>query len=113
MAECIFCKIVAKELSADVKYEDDQILVFPDITPKAPIHWLIIPKQHISSMQGLGEEHVALAGHIFSHVASIARLAGIAESGYRIVSSTGVNGGQTVAHLHVHLFGGEKLPNWF
>lgn len=113
MDDCIFCKIVSKQIPADIKYEDEHLIVFQDIAPKAPVHWLIVPKQHVASMQDLDDGHTLLAGYLFSHVATVAELAGVAESGYRIVSSTGVDGGQTVPHLHVHLFGGEKLPNWF
>jgi histidine triad (HIT) family protein len=110
--ECIFCKIVAKQIPATIKYEDDHILVFPDIAPKAPVHWLIIPKVHLSSMQQLGPDQAELAGHLFSQIGKIAELAGVAQSGYRIVSNTGADGGQDVFHLHVHLFGGGKIPGW-
>lgn len=113
MEDCIFCQIVAKKIPADIKYEDDHILVFPDIAPKAPIHWLIIPKKHVGSMQELTAEDSALAGHLFTQVSKIAQLAGIDKTGHRIVSSTGSDGGQTVPHLHVHLFGGQKLADWF
>lgn len=113
MEDCIFCKIVAKQIPAQVKYEDEQILVFPDIQPKAPIHWLIIPKKHIQSMRDLKSEYSDLAAHLFTQIPTIAQLAGVAESGFRIVSSSGADGGQTVPHLHVHLFGGEKLGSWF
>lgn len=113
MADCIFCQIVAKKIPADVKYEDEHILVFPDIAPKAPIHWLIIPKKHVGSMQELTAEDSALVGHLFTQVPKIAQLAGVDKTGHRIVSSTGFDGGQTVPHLHVHLFGGKKLGSWF
>lgn len=113
MDDCLFCKIIAKQLPADIKYEDEHLIVFQDIAPKAPIHWLIVPKEHVASMQDLNERHMLLAGYLFSHVGNIATLAGVAESGYRIVSSVGADGGQTVSHLHVHLFGGKKLGSWF
>lgn len=113
MDECIFCKIVAKQIPAVIQYEDEQILVFKDIEPKAKVHWLIIPKLHIDSMQALTPEHSALAGYLFTQIGKLAGLAGVDKTGYRIVSSTGADGGQTVPHLHVHLFGGEKLSNWF
>lgn len=112
MDECIFCKIVAKQIPAAIQYEDDQVLVFKDIAPKAKVHWLIIPKMHIASMQALTPEQSALAGYLFTQVGNIAALAGVDKSGYRIVSNTGADGGQDVFHLHVHLFGGEKIPGW-
>lgn len=112
MDDCIFCKIVAKQIPADVQFEDEQILVFKDIAPKAKVHWLIVPKVHIASMQALAPEHAALAGHLFTQVGKIAELAGVDKSGYRMVSNTGADGGQDVFHLHIHLFGGEKIPGW-
>jgi histidine triad (HIT) family protein len=112
MDECIFCKIVAKQIPATIQYEDDKILVFKDIAPKAPVHWLIVPKAHVASMQELKPEHAELAGHLFTQVGKIAELAGVDKSGYRIVSNTGADGGQDVFHLHIHLFGGAKILGW-
>lgn len=109
MEDCIFCKIVAKKIPAQVQYEDDKIIVFKDIAPKAKVHWLVVPKKHLDSMQALTSDQAELAGHLFTRISNIAELAGVAQSGYRIVSSIGVDGGQEVPHLHIHLLGGEKL----
>ena len=110
MNDCIFCKIAKKEIPADIRYEDDFIIVFPDMKPEAPVHWLIIPKQHLSCFRdGVGQEKIM--GHIFSKISDIAKLAGISEDGFRIVVNTGDDGGQTVMHFHVHLLGG-RFMQW-
>lgn len=113
MEDCIFCQIVAKQLPADIKYEDEQILVFPTIAPQAPIHWLIIPKEHIQSIQQLDEAKANIASHLFTQIHALAELAGIDKSGYRILSSTGVDANQTIPHLHVHMLGGKRLSDSF
>lgn len=109
MSDCIFCKIANKEIPANVIYEDDKILAFHDLSPVAPQHVLIIPKVHIESMNDLSEESVAVVGHIFAKVKSIAKQLGIDDSGYRVVSNCGEEGGQTVGHLHFHLAGGRQM----
>lgn len=110
MSDCIFCKIANKELPSDIRYEDDQIVVFPDIKPEAPVHWLIVPKKHISCFRDGGCDQ-ELLGALFSKVKDIAKIAGIAEDGFRIVVNTGDDGGQTVAHFHAHLLGG-RFMQW-
>ena len=103
MAEdCIFCKIAAGEIPSKKAYEDDQILAFYDLDPQAPVHILIIPKEHISSANELTEENGPLLGHIFATAAKLAKELGL-EKGYRIVNNCGEDGGQTVRHLHFHL----------
>lgn len=109
MAPCVFCKIINKELPANVIYEDDEILVFPDINPKAKIHILIIPKKHIDSIAELRKEDIALIGSCLFQAKLIAQERKIEKTGYKIVINTGEDGGQVVRHLHIHLLGGEKL----
>ena len=106
--DCVFCKIAAGEIPSRKAYEDDQILAFYDIAPAAPVHILVIPKEHIPSAARLGEQHAELLGRIF---ATIARLAGELnlESGFRVVSNVGDLAGQSVPHLHFHLLAGRPL----
>lgn len=106
---CLFCKIVAKEIPAKVVYEDDFVLAFEDISPVAPVHVLVIPKAHIDGLDAVTEDHSPLLGHVQVACARIARSLGLAEMGYRVVTNWGVNGGQTVHHLHYHLLGGKAM----
>ena len=107
--DCLFCKIIKGEIPSSKVYEDELIYAFRDIEPQAPVHILIIPKQHIASANELNEENSAIVGHIFSVAAKIAKSEGIAEGGYRIVNNCGADGGQTVGHLHFHMLGGRSL----
>lgn len=109
MSDCLFCKIVAKQISAKVVYEDDQTLAFDDIHPQAPVHTLVIPKKHIAAVRDCEERDQALLGRLLLTCAKAAQLKGIAESGYRIVMNTGKDGGQTVFHLHLHVTGGRRM----
>lgn len=107
--DCIFCKIAKGEIPSAKVYEDEKVLAFRDIEPQAPVHILIIPKEHIKSANEINEENSAIIGHIFSVAAKIAVQEGIAEDGYRIVNNCGEGGGQTVGHLHFHMLGGRAL----
>jgi len=107
--DCLFCKIAAGEIPSTKVYEDDLVYAFRDIEPQAPVHILIIPKQHIFSVNEINDENCAIVGHIFKVAAEIAKNEGVAEDGYRIVSNIGENGGQTVKHLHYHMLGGRSL----
>lgn len=107
--DCLFCKIVAGDIPSAKVYEDDKVLAFRDIEPQAPVHILIIPKEHIASANELNEENASIVGHIFAVAAKIAKEEGIAEGGYRIVNNCGEDGGQTVKHLHFHMLGGRSL----
>ena len=107
MTDCLFCKMVAKEIEPDVVYEDEQVLAFRDIHPKAPTHILVIPKQHIATLNDLQNEQ--LAGHLLQTVAQLASSEGIAETGYRTVINCNNAGGQEVYHLHLHLLGGRQM----
>jgi histidine triad (HIT) family protein len=106
--ECIFCKIVAGEIPAKKVKEDEHILAFHDIDPKAPTHILLIPKKHLKSLAEAGSADHALLGHLLLKAAEVAREQGL-DRGYRVVISTGPEAGQTVDHLHVHVMGGRPM----
>lgn len=106
---CIFCKIVSKEVNAEIVYRDEQATAFRDIHPVAPIHILIVPNRHIESVGALEVEDEPLMGHFFTVARQLAEEAGIAKGGYRLITNTGADGGQTVFHLHVHLIGGQRM----
>ena len=108
-ADCLFCRIVRGELPATKVAEDDEVLAFRDIAPRSPTHVLVIPKRHIASDADLTESDGPLLGRLFATLARVAREAGIADDGYRIVSNVGRWGGQTVDHLHLHLMGGRAF----
>ena len=107
--DCLFCKIIAGEIPSQKVYEDELVFAFRDIAPTAPVHVLIVPKEHIASANDLNETNSAVVAHIFEVAAKIAASEGIAENGYRIVNNCGEDGGQTVKHLHFHLIGGRAL----
>jgi histidine triad (HIT) family protein len=109
MSDCIFCRIVSGEIPCSLVYQDDKVLAFKDINPLAPVHILIIPKQHIESAQVINEGNAQIVANIFEKIPDIAKEAGIADSGYRIISNVGKDGGQAVPHLHFHILGGRKL----
>lgn len=109
MDNCLFCKIISGEIPSKKVYEDDMMYAFYDINPMTPVHVLMIPKQHISSVNELTAENSAVVAHIFSVAPKIAKQLGVDENGYRIVSNCGADAGQTVFHLHFHLLGGTKL----
>ncbi len=105
---CIFCKIVSGEIPSAKVYEDDKVLAFKDLEPQAPVHVLIIPKQHIESMAAITPENSAVVAHIFEVAAIIAKENGL-ENGFRVVSNCGESAGQSVMHLHFHLMGGRDF----
>ncbi len=107
--DCLFCKIINGDIPSAKVYEDELVYAFRDIEPQAPVHILIIPKEHIASANELTEENASIVGHIFAVAAKIAKAEGIAEGGYRIVNNCGEDGGQTVKHLHFHMLGGRSL----
>jgi len=109
MADCLFCKIVAGEIPSKNVYEDENLLAFEDINPASPVHVLIIPKEHLTSIQDIEERHKDLIGEIHLVANRIARERGLAEKGYRIVNNCKDDGGQTVGHLHFHLLGGRPF----
>lgn len=109
MSDCIFCKIAAKELPSETVYEDDQALAIKDINPLAPVHLLLITKKHITSLNEVSSEDEGLMGHILMLAQKLAQEFGVAESGYRVVTNIGKEGGQAVPHLHFHVLGGKPL----
>ncbi|MDF1643652.1 MAG: histidine triad nucleotide-binding protein [Pseudomonadales bacterium] len=106
---CIFCKIVAGEIPAQILYQDDDVLCFRDVAPQAPTHMLVIPKKHISSIAELESSDINLAGKILVTATQMAKEQGISESGYRVAMNCGEEGGQTVDHIHMHILGGRQM----
>lgn len=110
MSDCIFCKIAAGEIPAQKVFEDDSVIAFKDLSPKAPVHVLIVPKKHVQSVAHFTADDKDLAAHIFVDVVpKLAAQLGIADDGFRLVMNTGDDGGQTVNHLHIHMLGGRKM----
>ncbi len=106
---CIFCKIVRDEVPSKREFEDDVCIAFADLSPQAPTHLLIIPREHIASLAEAKESHAATLGHLLATAADIARGKGFSDAGYRVVINTNSDGGQTVFHLHVHLLAGRQF----
>ncbi len=109
MSETIFDKIINKEIPADIIYEDNDVLAFKDINPQAPIHFLVIPKQQITTANEITESNAELVGKLYVAAAKIARDLGFAEDGYRCVMNCNQHGGQTVYHIHLHVLAGKPL----
>ncbi len=110
MADCIFCRIVAGQIPAKIVYEDPAVLAFHDLQPQAPIHLLIVPKQHLDRVSDLDENTALLAGQLVAASNRLAQELGIAQTGYRLVINCNSDGGQSVYHLHLHLLGGRPMP---
>ena len=108
-SDCLFCKIARGAIPSKTVYQDDAVMAFEDINPVAPVHILIIPREHITSAADLNLEHADLMGRIFAAASRIAVEKGIAAQGFRIVTNSGAFGGQVVPHLHFHLLGGRQL----
>ena len=108
MADCLFCKIVAKEIDSDIVHESSEVLAFRDINPAAPTHVLVIPKRHIASAADLGVEDSDMLADMFASLASIAEEANLG-GGWRVVTNVGLDAGQSVHHLHFHLLGGRSM----
>ncbi len=106
---CLFCKIAAGEVASEKLYEDDQVFAFKDIAPQAPVHYLVIPKRHISSLDMVKEEDRATMGMVMERTAHVARLLKVNESGYRTIINTNDHGGQMVYHIHAHILGGKPI----
>lgn len=109
MTDCLFCRIVAGDIPSDRLHEDELVIAFRDIAPRAPTHVLVIPRAHVASADELGDEDGPLLGRMFAVVAQLARSEGIADRGYRVVTNVGDDGGQSVHHLHLHLMGGRTM----
>lgn len=107
MADCIFCKIVAGEIPSTIVWEDDRIIAFDDIAPQAPVHTLVIPKEHhVDLADGMSAD---LLGALFAAVPKVAEVKGVADSGYRVIVNNGADAGQLVGHVHVHVLGGRRM----
>ena len=109
MNDCLFCKIVKREIPASIVYEDDRVLAFNDINPQAPTHILVIPKQHVATLNDLSPDHDAMVGELVRRAAAIAKDRGLSAGGFRTVFNTNREAGQTVFHVHLHLIGGRRL----
>jgi histidine triad (HIT) family protein len=108
MADCLFCKIIAGEIPSNKLYEDDQVLAFYDINPMAPVHFLVIPKAHITGVSAITAENSAVVAHIFEVIAKLAKELSL-ENGFRVISNCGKDACQSVAHLHFHVLAGKQL----
>jgi histidine triad (HIT) family protein len=109
MADCLFCRVVRKEIPSSVVYEDDRLLVFNDINPQAPLHALIVPKRHIPSLNDLSADDDQIIGEMVRRAAAVAREKGYGDRGFRTVFNTNAEAGQTVFHIHLHLLAGRGL----
>ena len=109
MEDCIFCKIIYKEIPASIVYEDEKVIAFKDINPAAPVHVLIVPKLHVANVEALDERSMECVADIHIAAQKVAKLMGIHEKGYRLITNSGAEAGQTVMHLHYHLIGGMTL----
>lgn len=106
--DCLFCKIINKEIPSKFIYEDDKVVAFDDISPQAPVHFLIIPKEHYDSNDDISEENSSIIGHVFAIASKLAKRNGL-EGGYRIVNNCKEDGGQSVNHIHFHVIGGRQM----
>jgi len=111
MEDCVFCKIIKKEIPVKIEYEDDDILAFPSNQPEAPVHILVIPKKHIRDTSTLENSDAPLVGKMIFVAKNLAKEKKIEKTGYRLVFNVGPHTGQSVYHLHLHLLGGKKLDN--
>ncbi len=109
MSDCIFCKIVSGDIPGDVMYEDDNVLAFRDLSPQAPVHFLVIPKKHISTINDIEDADTLLMGQLFQAAKQLAAQEGMDESGYRCVMNCNDDGGQTVHHIHLHVMGKRQM----
>ena len=109
MSDCLFCKMVSGEIKPDIVFEDDEVLAFRDVNPQAPMHVLVIPKTHISTVNDLTPEHTGLVGRMYLAAQKIATDEGVAEAGYRLVMNCNAEAGQSVYHIHLHVLGGRPM----
>jgi histidine triad (HIT) family protein len=109
MSDCLFCGIADGKIKANLVYQDEALLAFKDIAPKAPVHILIIPRKHVVSVLDIEANDGGVIGRIFQVAGQLAREQGIADSGFRVVVNSGADAGQSVSHLHYHLLGGRRM----
>lgn len=108
-SDCLFCRIAAGEIPASLVHQDEHVVAFRDINPQAPVHVLVIPREHVASLDAVGDGDGGLLGRLFLAARDVARSQGLAGDGYRAVLNVGADGGQTVHHVHVHVLGGRAL----
>jgi len=111
MTDCLFCKIITKEIPSEIVFQDDRITVFKDINPAAPVHLLLVPNKHIPSVRDMNPGDEEILGALFSVAKKTAEESGIKESGYRLIINNGPDAHQEIFHLHMHLLGGEKMKH--
>jgi histidine triad (HIT) family protein len=111
MSDCLFCKIVAGEIPSAMVYEDEHCIVFKDLYPKAKVHLLVVPREHVASLKEVDESHDALMAHMLRLLPKLAEEQGL-DTGFRTIINTGRGGGQEIFHLHIHLLGGGHLPGF-
>ncbi len=107
--DCLFCKIIRGEIPANIQYQDEKVTAFADINPQAPVHTVIVPKQHIATLNDLQPDNFSLIGYMVNTAKDLAKEFGIAEQGYRVLMNCNDHGGQTVFHIHLHLLGGRRM----
>jgi histidine triad (HIT) family protein len=107
--ECLFCKIIDGKIPATLQYQDDRVIAFADINPQAPTHSLIIPRQHISTLNDITDAELPLVGHMIKTASQLAKSLQLSENGYRVVLNCNADGGQSVYHIHAHLLGGRMM----
>ena len=109
MADCVFCKIIKREIPSDIVYEDDRVIAFKDVNPAAPIHILVVPKKHIENLLQVSEEDGDIISYIYKVINNIAIDNNFAQNGFRVIANCGKDSGQEVMHIHFHVLGGRKL----
>ena len=109
MADCVFCKIIKREIPSDLVYEDDRVIAFKDVNPAAPIHILVVPKKHIENLLQVSEEDGDIISYIYKVINKIAIDNNFAQNGFRVIANCGKDSGQEVMHIHFHVLGGRKL----
>ena len=109
MADCVFCKIIKREIPSDIVYEDDRVIAFKDVNPAAPIHILVVPKKHIENLLQVSEEDGDIISYIYKIINKIAIDNNFAQNGFRVIANCGKDSGQEVMHIHFHVLGGKKL----
>jgi len=107
--DCVFCNIIAGKIPGDIVYQDEEVVAFRDINPQSPVHLLVIPKKHLTSLAQITGQETPLMGHMITIANRLAQEEGISETGYRLVINCGKQGGQLVPHLHMHILGGRQL----
>lgn len=111
MTDCLFCKIIQKEIPSEILFQDETITVFKDINPAAPVHLLVIPNKHIPSVREMDEGDEIILGKLFSGAKAVAEKVGIAEAGYRLIINNGPDAHQEIPHIHMHVLGGRKMKH--